>query len=102
MAATHTDYRPGVDSDLTVDSRLTAGPPKPTNEVSTAYVRPSPRHLAQEQPQQPRRRECLREVAALPGRVAMRDSKDPTGPVLAFTRAEWRAFLGSIHTGDLG
>ena len=45
--------------------------------------------------------DCV-EVAELPGRVAMRDSKDPTGPVLAFTRAEWRAFLGGIHAGEFG
>ena len=42
------------------------------------------------------------EVTELPGRVAMRDSKDPAGPVLAFTRTEWRAFLGSIRTGEFG
>ena len=45
--------------------------------------------------------DCV-EVAELPGRVAMRDSKDPTRPVLAFTRAEWGAFLGGIRTGELG
>ncbi|MET7708896.1 DUF397 domain-containing protein [Micromonospora sp. NPDC005413] len=27
--------------------------------------------------------------------VAVRDSKDPTGPVLAFTPDAWRAFVGS-------
>jgi hypothetical protein len=32
----------------------------------------------------------------------MRDSKDPAGPVLAFTYAEWRAFLGDVRTGELG
>ncbi len=42
------------------------------------------------------------EVAELPDRVAMRDSKDPAGPVLAFTRTEWRAFLGSIRAGEFG
>jgi hypothetical protein len=45
--------------------------------------------------------DCI-EVAELPGRVAMRDSKDPAGPVLTFTHAEWRAFLGGIRTDDLG
>ena len=45
--------------------------------------------------------DCI-EVAELSGRVAMRDSKDPAGPVLAFTHAEWRAFLGGIRTDDLG
>ena len=34
------------------------------------------------------------EVAALPdGGRAVRDSKDPTGPVLTFTPEAWRAFL---------
>jgi hypothetical protein len=33
------------------------------------------------------------EVADLPsGGVAIRDSKDPSGPVLTFTPAQWRAF----------
>ncbi|MGH3871715.1 MAG: DUF397 domain-containing protein [Pseudonocardiaceae bacterium] len=41
------------------------------------------------------------EVAELPGRVAMRDSKDPAGPVLAFTHAEWGSFLGGIRAGEL-
>ncbi len=44
--------------------------------------------------------DCV-EVAELSGRVAMRDSKDPAGPVLAFTRAEWRAFLGGVRAGEL-
>jgi hypothetical protein len=42
--------------------------------------------------------DCV-EVAELPGRVAMRDSKDPAGPVLALTRAGWQAFLNDVHTG---
>ena len=42
------------------------------------------------------------EVAEVPGRVAMRDSKDPAGPVLAFTRAGWRAFLSGVRIGELG
>ncbi len=33
------------------------------------------------------------EVAKLPNGVAVRDSKDPDGPVLHFTADEWRAFL---------
>jgi Domain of unknown function (DUF397) len=42
------------------------------------------------------------EVAELRDRVAMRDSKDPAGPVLAFNRAGWRAFLGDVRTGAFG
>jgi hypothetical protein len=28
--------------------------------------------------------------------VAVRDSKNPDGPILTFTRDEWRAFLNKI------
>ncbi|GIH10688.1 DUF397 domain-containing protein [Rhizocola hellebori] len=40
------------------------------------------------------------EVAALPDAVAVRDSKDPTGPALIFTPAEWRAFIGGAKDGE--
>ena len=29
--------------------------------------------------------------------VLVRDSKDPSGPVLSFTGAEWRAFLSRVR-----
>lgn len=45
--------------------------------------------------------DCV-EVAELPDRVAMRDSKDSAGPVLTVTRAEWRAFLGVLRAGTFG
>jgi len=38
--------------------------------------------------------ECV-EVAS-PGRVLVRDSKNPEGPRLAFTPAEWRRFLEEL------
>ena len=38
------------------------------------------------------------EIAELPDRTAIRDSKDPTGPVLALTHRQWRAFLDCIQT----
>ncbi len=37
--------------------------------------------------------ECI-ETGNGPGAVAVRDSKDPGGPVLTFTPGEWREFLG--------
>lgn len=41
------------------------------------------------------------EVAGLPGsQIGVRDSKDVTGPVLRFTPAEWRAFLGGARNGE--
>ncbi|MDO3705994.1 DUF397 domain-containing protein [Micromonospora sp. C28SCA-DRY-2] len=36
------------------------------------------------------------EVAAADGRVAVRDSKDRGGPVLAFPRPAWHAFLAGL------
>jgi hypothetical protein len=41
------------------------------------------------------------EVAVVPGdAVAVRDSKDPGGPVLRFTAATWREFIDSVRSGD--
>jgi hypothetical protein len=36
----------------------------------------------------------------LPGVVAVRDSKDPQGPKLAFARQEWRRFAIRLKTGE--
>lgn len=40
------------------------------------------------------------EVAVLPEGIAVRDSKDPTGPALVFTPAEWEAFLAGAAAGQ--
>jgi hypothetical protein len=41
------------------------------------------------------------EVAALPdGSVAMRNSRDPGGPALVYTRAEVAAFLAGVKGGE--
>ncbi|MEV7988373.1 DUF397 domain-containing protein [Micromonospora sp. NPDC085948] len=37
---------------------------------------------------------CVEVADNLPGVVAVRDSKDPTGPVLVFAPDAWRAFVG--------
>lgn len=39
------------------------------------------------------------EVAAVPGAVAVRDSKDPGGPTLTFDRTAWRAFRDDVGRG---
>jgi len=36
---------------------------------------------------------CVEVARNLPNTVAVRDSKDVTGPVLGFTPAAWRAFV---------
>jgi hypothetical protein len=41
------------------------------------------------------------EVAELPdGAVAMRNSRDPQGPALVYTRAEVAAFLAGVRNGE--
>ncbi|WP_433497272.1 DUF397 domain-containing protein [Sphaerimonospora sp. CA-214678] len=41
------------------------------------------------------------EVAELSGgRRGVRDSKNPTGPALIFTAAEWHAFIQGVKNGE--
>jgi hypothetical protein len=42
---------------------------------------------------------CRKVARDLPAVVAVRDSKDPAGPVLAFTPAEWKAFTRRVKDG---
>ncbi|GAA2709278.1 MULTISPECIES: DUF397 domain-containing protein [Actinoplanes] len=43
---------------------------------------------------------CVEVAGNLPGVVAVRDSKDPSGPALLFTPAEWDAFLEGTKAGE--
>lgn len=43
---------------------------------------------------------CVEVADNLPGMVAVRDSKDPSGPALVFTPAEWEAFAGGVKGGE--
>ncbi len=40
------------------------------------------------------------EVAFVDGVIAVRDSKNPTGPVLLFTQGEWDAFVEGAKDGE--
>lgn len=42
---------------------------------------------------------CVEVAHNLPGVVAIRDSKDPRGPVLTFTSAQWQAFVEGVRDG---
>ncbi|GAA3107589.1 DUF397 domain-containing protein [Streptosporangium carneum] len=44
---------------------------------------------------------CVEVATNLPGLVAVRDSKDPSGPVLTFPPGVWSDFLRSIRHGHL-
>jgi len=41
---------------------------------------------------------CVEVARNLPGVVAVRDSKDPSGPALVFSPGDWKAFLARIRT----
>lgn len=43
--------------------------------------------------------QCVQVASAAAG-VAMRDSKDPDGPILLYTRTEFKAFLDGARNGD--
>lgn len=40
------------------------------------------------------------QVAVEAGAVLVRDGKDPDGPVLTFTAAEWGAFVARVKAGE--
>lgn len=43
---------------------------------------------------------CVEVAFLADGDVAMRNSRDPDGPALIFTRAEWDAFLDGARDGE--
>jgi hypothetical protein len=45
---------------------------------------------------------CVEVARNLPGIIAVRDSKDPAGPALTFTRDNWADFAAGIKAGDYG
>ncbi|MEO3874118.1 DUF397 domain-containing protein [Nonomuraea sp. B12E4] len=43
---------------------------------------------------------CVEVATNIPGKVVVRDSKDPHGPWLVFTPAEWDAFTHGMMDGE--
>lgn len=43
---------------------------------------------------------CVQVQLHANGDVSVRDDKDPDGPVLKFSRAEWAAFIAGVHGGE--
>jgi hypothetical protein len=44
--------------------------------------------------------ECVEVATNVSGTVAVRDSKDPDGPILRFRAAEWAAFRAELARGS--
>jgi len=45
--------------------------------------------------------ECV-EVAATPGEIAVRDSKNPDGHILWYSAPSWQSFLSQVRQGSFG
>jgi hypothetical protein len=45
---------------------------------------------------------CVEVAELTSGRRGVRDSKNPTGPVLIFTASEWGAFIEGAQNGEFG
>lgn len=43
---------------------------------------------------------CVEVAKNLPGLVAVRDSKDPEGPKLLISSADWRTFVHGVKDGQ--
>jgi hypothetical protein len=43
---------------------------------------------------------CVQVTTNLPGIIAVRDSKNPAGPTVAFPPAAWAAFTTAVRAGD--
>ena len=44
---------------------------------------------------------CVEVADNLPGVVAVRDSKDRSGPLLLFAEGQWEQFIDAIQAGEL-
>jgi hypothetical protein len=42
---------------------------------------------------------CVEVARNLPGLVAVRDSKDPSGPALVLSASQWAGFLAQVRVG---
>ncbi|KJY26758.1 DUF397 domain-containing protein [Streptomyces sp. NRRL S-495] len=45
---------------------------------------------------------CVEIATDAPGLVPVRDSKDPSGPVLAFPTDAWQSFVAAVQAGEFG
>lgn len=43
---------------------------------------------------------CVEVALVVSGAIAMRDSKDPHGPILRFPAASWQSFVADVRTGE--
>ncbi|MFE7562103.1 DUF397 domain-containing protein [Kitasatospora sp. NPDC057500] len=46
--------------------------------------------------------QCVEVAIGSPGRVPVRDSKDPEGPALAFSTSAWQSFVAGVRVGEFG
>ena len=43
---------------------------------------------------------CVETRSVKEGEILVRNSRDPEGPILSFTKAEWVAFVAGVKAGE--
>ncbi|MFL6116506.1 MAG: DUF397 domain-containing protein [Catenulispora sp.] len=43
---------------------------------------------------------CVETSSIRPDEICVRNSRDPEGPILRFTKREWDAFLAGVKSGE--
>lgn len=86
-SATCKDEEVGKEMDVAVNGRVTLGE---AERAGLPWIKaPASTHNGA----------CV-EVASVAGKIAMRDSKDPDGPILVYTPAEFSTFLNGTRNGE--
>ena len=63
-------------------------------------VPPKPDHLAWRKTTRSGITNCVEVAQEAGGGVAIRDSKDPSGPFLRYTAQEWAVFAAGVKAGE--
>jgi len=88
----NTGTTPSITSITAIDTRRDVGPCRAARADADVLLPVPP-------PGDGRGEQCVEVADNLPGLITLRDSKDPTGPILVLNPADWRAFIAAAKDG---